>query len=48
MYIGNVAQLAYLAAHGDDVSHSHKEAVSGEHADRWWTAMQEEMDMLQK
>ena len=33
MYIGDVAQLAYIAAHGDDIPCSLKEAISGRHAD---------------
>ena len=48
MYISDVAQSAYIAAHGDNIPHSLKEAILGKHADQWWKAMQEEMDMLQK
>ena len=46
--IGNVAQTAYLAAHGQDIPQNFQEATTGPDADQWWKAMNEEIAMLQR
>jgi len=43
-----VAQVAYLAAHGSVTPTSFKEAVEGHDADEWWKAMHEEINMLKE
>ncbi|KIM64462.1 hypothetical protein SCLCIDRAFT_23474 [Scleroderma citrinum Foug A] len=46
--IGNIAQTAYLAAHGQDIPRNFREATTGPDADQWWKAMNEEIAMLQR
>ena len=46
--MGNIAQMAYLAAHGKDIPQNFREATTGPDADQWWKAMNEEIAMLQK
>jgi len=46
--MGNIAQTAYLAAHGHEIPRNFREATSGPDSDQWWKAMHEEIEMLQK
>ena len=46
--IGNVAQTAYLAAHGQDIPRNFQEATTGPDANQWWKAMNEKIAMLQR
>ena len=46
--IGNIAQTAYLAAHGHDIPQNFREATTGADADYWWKAMEEEITLLKK
>ena len=43
---GEVAQLAYLAAHGNDIPKNFKQATTSSESEKWWKAMQEEIDLL--
>ncbi|GBE87258.1 Retrovirus-related Pol polyprotein from transposon TNT 1-94 [Sparassis crispa] len=45
---GDVAQVAYIAAFGTDTPMNFREATKCSEADNWWTAMHEEIDMLQR
>ncbi|GBE80639.1 Retrovirus-related Pol polyprotein from transposon TNT 1-94 [Sparassis crispa] len=45
---GDVTQVAYMAAFGTDTPMNFREATKCSEADNWWTAMHEEIDMLQR
>jgi len=48
LHESDIAQLAYLAAYGEETPMSFNEATKSPEADEWWKAMNEEIGMLHK
>ena len=42
----SVANLTYMAAHGLDTPLGYRDAIKSPNADKWWQAMEEELNML--